>query len=176
MKIKHLLYALLATGAANVAMAAPLSTITFSGNVLANTCTVNVGGNASPTVVLPDVGTVNLAAAGEVAGATPFTVSISGCTTDDAVAVRFTATNPVNVGSGLLGLTGASTATNVAVQLLDGDTAATAMTFTGGVGTSRTVTTASNAASLPLTARYYATGAAGAGTVIATANYEVIYP
>lgn len=173
MKLKHVLLAGIAAGAANMAMA--VETITFQGEVLANSCIVQVNGQASPTVTLPTVGTADLnAAVGKTAGATPFTVDLTGCdTTADDVQVRFVAHTEAGAN---LGLDTSSTATNVVVQLLEGYAGGTAIDFSGGVAVTSTKTTASGAASFPLTAQYYSTDTVTAGTVIAIANYEVIYP
>ena len=172
MKLKHVLLAGIAAGAANMAMAA--ETITFQGNIFANTCIVQVNGQASPTVTLPTVGTADLGSVGKTAGATPFTVDLTGCeTTADDVQVRFVAHTEAGAN---LGLDTSSTASNVVVQLLEGYAGGTAIDFSGGVAVTSTKTTASGAASFPLTAQYYATGIATAGTVQAIADYEVIYP
>lgn len=173
MKLKHLLLAGIAAGAANMAMA--VETITFQGEVLANSCIVQVNGQTSPMVTLPTVGTADLnAAVGDTAGATPFTIDITGCNVGpDDIKVRFVAHTEAGAN---LGLDGTSTATNVVVQLLEGYAGATAIVFSGGIGETSTKTTASGAASFPLTAQYYSTGTVTAGTVKAIANYEVIYP
>ena len=172
MKLKHVLLAGIAAGAANMAMA--VETITFQGEVLANSCIVQVNGEASPTVTLPTVGTADLGSLGKTAGATPFTVDLTGCdTTADDVQVRFVAHTEAGAN---LGLDTSSTATNVVVQLLEGYAGGTAIDFSGGVAVTSTKTTASGAASFPLTAQYYSTGTVTAGLVTAIANYEVIYP
>ncbi|USA47465.1 type 1 fimbrial protein [Acinetobacter sp. C26M] len=172
MKIKFLTVALVTLGVANVSMAA--ETITFIGTIESNTCAVNVGGTASPTVTLPTVGTGDLTVSGDTAGATPFTVNLTGCSaTADDVSVRFAAHNPNGTN---LGVNAASTAGNVAVQLLNGSAGGNPIVFTGGIGISAQTTTSGGAASVPLTAQYYATGATTAGSVTAVADYEVIYP
>lgn len=171
MKIQHFALALIAAGVANMAMAA--NTITFTGTVEANTCTVNIDGNTNPTVTLPTVGVGSLTATGNTAGATPFTISITGCEagTTDNVAVRFAAHNPDGTN---LGSTGS--ATNVAVQLLNGSAGSTPITFTTGIAQTAAKTINNGTASYDLTAQYYANAAATAGTVLAVTDYEVIYP
>ncbi|WP_371972093.1 fimbrial protein [Acinetobacter sp. AL9] len=172
MKLKHLLLAGIAAGAANMAMA--VETITFQGDIAANTCTVQVNSQASPTVTLPTVGTVDLGSSGKTAGATPFTVNLIGCVaTADDVQVRFVAHTEAGAN---LGLDSTSTAGNVVVQLLEGYAGGSPINFSGGVAVTSRKTTESGAASFPLTAQYYATGVASAGTVQAIADYEVIYP
>lgn len=155
-------------------MAMAAETITFQGDISANTCIVQVNSQASPTVTLPTVGTADLGSLGKTAGATPFTVDLIGCqAAADDVQVRFVAHTEAGAN---LGLDGTSTATNVVVQLLEGYAGGNPIVFSGGIGKTSTKTTASGAASFPLTAQYYSTGPASAGTVKAIANYEVIYP
>ena len=174
MKLKHLLLAGIAAGAANMAMAA--ETITFQGDISANTCIVQVNSQASPTVTLPTVGTADLGSLGKTAGATPFTVDLIGCqAAADDVQVRFVAHTEAGANLGLDSSTPGS-AGNVVVQLLEGYAGGSPIVFSGGIGKTSTKTTALGAASFPLTAQYYSTGLASAGTVKAIANYEVIYP
>lgn len=172
MKIKVFMGALVALGATNIVMAA--ENITFQGTIDSNTCTVDVGGTASPTVILPTVGVASLNSLGKTAGPTPFMINISGCSsTADEVAVRFAAHNPDGAN---LGLTPASTATGVSVQLLNGSAGSTPIAFNTGIAASDTKTTSNGSASYNLTAQYYAKAVAGAGSVIAVTDYEVIYP
>ena len=173
MKLKHVLLAGIAAGAANMAMA--VETITFQGEVLANSCIVKVNGQASPTVTLPTVGTADLnAAVGDTAGATPFTIDITGCSVGpNDIKVRFVAHTEAGAN---LGLDGTSTATNVVVQLLEGYAGGNPIVFSGGIGETSTVQGVSGSVSIPLTAQYYSTGTVTAGLVTAIANYEVIYP
>lgn len=171
MKIK-LLLGMVVFSVANLVMAA--ETITFKGTIDSNTCTVDVGGAASPTVTLPTVGVASLNATGKTAGATPFTINISGCSsTGDDIAVRFSGHNPDGAN---LGLGAGSTATNVSVQLLDGSAGSTPIEFNSGVATSTKKTTSNGSASYNLTAQYYAKDVAGAGAVVAMTDYEIIYP
>ncbi|ESK55311.1 hypothetical protein F990_01952 [Acinetobacter tjernbergiae DSM 14971 = CIP 107465] len=100
--------------------------------------------------------------------------NISGCsTTADDVAVRFAAHNPDGAN---LGLTPASTATGVSVQLLSGSAGSSPIVFNTGIATSATATTSGGSAAYNLTAQYYAKAAAAAGSVTAVTDYEVIYP
>lgn len=172
MKIKTLAGLLVTLSMAQMAIAA--ETITFQGAVDSNTCSVNVNGNSSPTVTMPTVGVASLDTMGKTAGATPFIVDITGCsTTADDIALRFVAHNPDDAN---LGLTPASTATNVSVQILNGAAGSTPIAFNGGIAQSATQTTDNGTATYDLTAQYYAKSAAGAGSVTAVADYEVIYP
>ena len=66
-----------ATAFVPTAQAANSGTINFSGTVLADTCTIAVNGGS--TVALPTVMTAAFGnTVGTVAGATPFTIGLSG--------------------------------------------------------------------------------------------------
>ena len=102
--------------ASTPAQAASGGTINFSGKVLADTCTVNVnGGN---TVTLPTVMTAAFGGtAGTPAGATPFSVALTGCDTNTASAkMAFSGTN-IDAASGNLKNT--VSGSNVQIQLLN---------------------------------------------------------
>ncbi|WP_343595756.1 fimbrial protein [Acinetobacter sp.] len=172
MKMQILTGVMVILGAAQIANAA--DTITFTGTIDSNTCTVDVGGTTSSTITLPNVGAGSLTAAGKTAGATPFSINIKGCgTTADDVAVRFVAHNPDDTN---LGLDSSSTAANVSIQLLKGSAGSSSLDFTNGVAETDKQTTASGTATYNMTAQYYAKGAVTAGTVMAVTDYEVIYP
>ncbi|MBS1204300.1 MAG: type 1 fimbrial protein [Proteobacteria bacterium] len=156
--------------------AASSNTITFQGEVTAETCSVAINGNTvSPVVLLPTVSSTSLASSGQTAGATPFDVSVTGCT---GSATATTKVSTVFVGNqvttnGNLGNTG--TAANVEVQLLD--TTSAPINLTSGFNGNGDLTLAAGAtqASATYTAQYYATGASTAGTVVATLQYAVSY-
>jgi major type 1 subunit fimbrin (pilin) len=112
---KHLLALSLAALPA-LAFAAP-NTIHFQGEVTDQTCQVTVNGNTGdPTVLLPSVPAMSLAAANSTAGQTTFTVAVSDCmapvSTTQAISTVFVGNLVTPAGN--LGNTG--TATNVAVR------------------------------------------------------------
>lgn len=187
MKLKHLLLAGIAAGAANMAMA-NTGTITFSGQVVASTCAVTVNNTtANATVTLPTVNNLDLNGTGKTAGATPFTIDVTGCTAISnpsiaSIKTRFLAQN-VN-GANLANTANTTPATNVAIQLLQdtgviGSKDDTALNFTTGYAESGTKLLAdaidSNVVKFPFVAQYIATGAAAAGTVQAIVDYELVY-
>ncbi len=155
-------------------------TITFSGALVASTCTVvvNGGGSATGTVTLPTVSTSVLAITGNTAGATLFTLNLSGCT---AVTGKTTVNAFFESGAGVDPTTGnvinlSGTATNVAVQLfpasdlstqikpgLSDQVKATDILLSAGSGT------------LNYVAQYYALGASNAGTFISNVTYSLSY-
>lgn len=187
MKLKHLLLAGVAAGAANMAMAG--QTITFNGKIVTSTCEVAVDGTAgNATVTLPTVSTKDLAAANNTAGATRFVVSVTNCGVlagldplPTKIKTRFLA-HQVNGAN--LANTAVGGATNVAIQLLEdlgdvGSSTNAALDFstTGYVtsATSQTPPDTTPAVTFPFIAQYIATGIAGAGTVQAIVDYELVY-
>lgn len=151
------------------------NTITFQGEVTAQTCSVDVNGTAdSPIVLLPTASTSDLAASGETAGQTTFNLGVSGCTastTSTNISTVFIGNN-VNSTSGNLNNTG--TATNVEVQVLD--PSSTAINFNSTyTGSDITLAASETSASATYYAQYYATGASTAGTVVASLQYAVSY-
>ena len=106
-----------ATAFAPTAQAANSGTITISGKVLSDTCTVSV--NNGSTVALPTVMTASLGTVGATAGTTPFTIALSGCDANTtSAAMSFSGAN-IDAGTGNLKNTVAG-GSNVQVQLLNG--------------------------------------------------------
>ncbi|WP_432723661.1 fimbrial protein [Jeongeupia wiesaeckerbachi] len=155
-----------------VASAASNGTVSFTGEVVANTCTIANGG--AVTVALPKVSTDVFSGDGSKAGQTRFNIDLTACTpASGQVGVRFTGIgSQVDMTRGLFVNTG--TATNVAVGVFD-DTALQLKPAADSGGFVN-VDTSSGAASIPLDAYYVATNATvGAGTVAATGNFELVY-
>lgn len=153
-------------------------TITITGKITDTTCNISVDGQTSnATVTLPTVPASALPLAGNTAGTTPFSIALSGCTGSVFATAHtlFEAGTYVEQSTGRLNLTAASTATNVQVELLNsalspikaGATDATQ----GDIKTNFTADTTT----LNYFARYYATDAAGAGSVNTAVDYTIIY-
>lgn len=162
---------LLAASQVNAAAASD-GIISFSGNISGQTCTISVhnGGNSNE-VPLPKVSTAALNGENITAGTTRFTIRLSGCSTKTGnVYAYFEQGTNVNA-NGRLNNTG--TATNVELQLLDSESAE----LNVGSADQKTVTTAltDGAATLSYAVRYYATGAATAGTVTSSVTYSIHY-
>lgn len=165
---------ILATVSANAV--ASDGTITFNGELTSATCDVGVNstGSANATVTLPTLSTGSLASTGTTAGATSFTIDLSSCTdlTTSAYAYFESGAN-VDTTTGRLNNNG--TATNVEVQLKDSSGS------TIEIGSSNQSTSpvaeslSSGSATLAYSAEYYATGAAGAGTVSTSVTYSIEY-
>lgn len=181
-----LISALLIAGAATasqVAFAAD-GTITFSGAVTAQTCTINGNGSGSKnfTVTLPTVSASSLATAGATAGATPFNIALTACTPTTgtnavkAVHAYFEAGPTIDTTTGNLILASGG-ATNVEIQLLNAaDQSAVKLGQADASQNSKPVNvSAGGAATLQFYAQYYATGAATAGAANSSVMYTIAY-
>jgi len=194
--MKKLAMMMSAAGFAFVAMNAAHAsdgTINFTGSVVASTCKIN-GGTNDLTVPLPKAATNQLAAAGATAGRTPFTLALSGCTTDKKdgentipapvkkVSVAFEPGPNVNLATGRLKPTGADAAKGVEIAILNdkyepikigaesstqGAQTVDIDTAEGGTGT----------ATLQFAAQYVATGdVVSGGSANSFVTYSLIYP
>lgn len=163
----------LATGSAQ----ASDGTISFSGAVVNATCTVKVNNSAaSATVSLPTVSQNLLATGGEVAGATRFTLNLSGCTAGKTVSAYFEAGATVDPTTG--NLVNGGTAGNVQVQLLNNAGTPISVGSSTQATTTGIAMTASPAVSsgvLNYAAQYYATGISTAGSVTTSVTYSLTY-
>ncbi|WP_233635337.1 fimbrial protein [Burkholderia gladioli] len=181
-----LISALLIAGAATasqVAFAAD-GTITFSGNVTAQTCTINGNGSGSKNfpVTLPTVSASSLATAGATAGATPFNIALTACTPTTgtnavkAVHAYFEAGPTIDTTTGNLILASGG-ATNVEIQLLNAaDQSAVKLGQADASQNSKPVNVSTGgAATLQFYAQYYATGAATAGAANSSVMYTIAY-
>ncbi|KVQ34610.1 fimbrial protein [Burkholderia cepacia] len=180
-----LLSALLLVGAATasqVAFAAD-GTITFSGNVTAQTCTISGnGGSKNFTVKLPTVPASSLATSGATAGATPFNIALTGCSpatgtnATSAVHAYFEAGPTINTTTGNL-VVAPGGATNVEIQLLNAsDESAVKLGQADASQNSKPVNIGTDGtATLQFYAQYYATGAAKAGAANSSVMYTIAY-
>ena len=153
-------------------------TITINGQVTAKTCTVNAAKGKDFTVTLPTVSQSVLAAAGDTAGRTPFTINLTGCTASSKVATYFEPGATVDFNTGRLN-NASGTATNVQVQLLGSNNTAIAVLAAGagGVQANSQLVDVSGTGSADLNyyAQYYATGASTPGNVATSVKYTIIY-
>jgi major type 1 subunit fimbrin (pilin) len=157
-----------ATAFAPTAQAAG-GTITVTGKVLTDTCVVSVNGGS--TVVLPTVMSSSLSTIGSVAGATAFTVGLTGCDTNTASATMAFSGSNINASTGNLNNTAAS-GSNVQVQLLNG----ASVINTNSNANAPVIAVAAGTGSASLKAQYIAaTAAATAGLVSTTVNFTLSY-
>lgn len=157
------------------AVAAPAVMINFSGTYVPNSCVVV--GNADQTVALPVVSAAALGTAGATAGSTPFHIPVQCDNGVAAVRAYFEAGPTADKSTGnlvLQSVSGASGAAGVQIQLLNADGSVIKV---GDKSTIKSVAVgASGRADLPYIARYYATGAAGAGAVSTYVTYTLEMP
>ncbi|AZG12382.1 fimbrial protein [Cupriavidus pauculus] len=175
------------------AMSAPAmasdGTITFTGRVTGQTCTLSGnGGAANFTVPMPTVAAGALNRQGAVAGRTPFNIRLTGCTPNTGnVGVYFEPGATVDNTSGRLVNTAVASAatettpavtpaTNVQVGLLNDALDNIVLGAAYAAQNSQQVALADGAATLQYYAQYVATGAATAGDVLTTVTYSVVYP
>jgi major type 1 subunit fimbrin (pilin) len=156
-------------------------TITINGQITDTTCIISVdGGSNDATVTLPTVSVAALAAVGSTAGATPFNISLSGCTGTslNTASTYFEPGTYVDSQTGRLNIdtTAADAASNVQVQLLN--SARTAIVAGASVANGQNdiaVDISSGSGVLNYYAQYYATGASTAGSVTTQVDYTMIY-
>lgn len=154
------------------AQAANSGTITFSGRVLADTCTVAVNGGS--TVALPNVSALAFGtSAGTVAGSTAFTIALSGCDTNTTKAnMAFTAGTNVDASTGNLKNATAGGA-NVQVQLLN---STDQVINTSTNANAPVINIAVGAGSTALKAQYISTASAtSAGLVTSSVGFTLTY-
>ncbi|WP_027014959.1 fimbrial protein [Comamonas composti] len=174
--------ALVVMGAATASQfaAAADGTITFNGQVTAQTCTINGNGSGSKdfTVTLPTVSTSALAAAGATAGRTAFNIALTNCTPASGSVHTFFEPGPtVNLTTGQLRVAaGANSATNVEIGLLNDDFSAIKAGAADASQNSKPANiSATGTATLPYFAQYVATGVAGAGAANSSVQYTLVY-
>lgn len=165
----------LTLGAAASAHAQADGTITFTGNVIATSCVIEAGGSAGAdaTIALPEVAQNSLNADGARIGDTPFSIKVGSVATPcSATNVQAYFHNRGNVNAaGRLNNTG--TASNVNVVLLNSSHQDINLSNNTN---SEIVPIVGGEAQLDFFGQYYATGAAGAGTVNTGVEYSIIYP
>lgn len=176
------------------------STVRFKGKVVANTCKISTG-SKDLIVTLPTVGKNALSQSGQVAGPTPFQITLTDCVaaageTPQATSVgaRFykipaTSSTVINNVAGEIDVannftlknTKANGAKNVNIQIFEanGSTPIQVAT-TGFTGTAPTLTSyqtinGQTNITLHYVAKYYATGVATPGEVETATNFEIVY-
>lgn len=173
------IFAGLVLAVAPVAAFAVDGTITFNGEITDKTCTVSTPQGKDFTVTLPTVGADALAASGQVAGRTPFSISLTQCGAG-RVATYFEPGATVDAGSGRLNNTATTNAaTLVKLQLLgEGNSFLPVTAAAAGAAqtNSQWVTVAADgSANLNYAVEYYADGVATPGEVSSSVKYTIIY-
>ena len=181
MKIKTL--AIVAMSALSLTSAAALAdtttvnggTVHFKGEVVNAACAVDAG-SVEQRVQLGQVRSAKLATAGSTSSAVGFNIQLDDCDTSVSTkaSVAFSGTAVDTTNNTVLALQGsaAGSATNVGVQILDNKGTTLAL---DGATFSAATTLNDGTNIIPFQARYYATGAATAGTANADATFKVQY-
>lgn len=154
-------------------------TVVIEGKITDQTCIINnFTSDKDIKVKLPTVKKDSLASTGETAGRTPFKIELTGCkaaSAEQQVKAFFLPDAAKVNAEGRLKNTGS--ATNVDVQLLNAD--GTTGILAGENITTQNVTPVSlnnaETGTLQYNAQYYATGAATAGDVKATVDFNIVY-
>lgn len=151
-------------------------TIDFTGSVNGQTCTINGGGAGKNfTVALPAVSTSSLAAVGQWAGRTQFSIKLTDCVPESGlVSTRFESGPTVNLGSGSL-VVDAGGAKNVEIGLLNSDYSKIKVGAPEAEQNSQQVSMAAGTATLNYFAQYEATGLAEPGAANTRVQYTMIY-
>lgn len=181
MKIKRVLLSVMVSSVlvSGSVMASDTGTISFSGLITDTTCDVDISGaGAGATVTLPTVSADSLNAATKTNGKTRFTLSLSGCSSSLTTAKAFfEAGSTVNNATGRLMNTDSAGASNVSLQLRDGqNNSVIAIGDPSQIDSSTGyVNISSGSAVLPYFVEYYAEGTATAGAVTSQVTYNLVY-
>ncbi|HHF5492091.1 TPA: fimbrial protein [Haemophilus influenzae] len=156
--------------------------VTFEGEILSDgTCKIETD-SQNRTVTLPTVGKANLSLAGQTAAPVPFSITLKECNAVDAEKSALLFSGATAGQSYLPNATGSGKATNVGIQIVKADGAGTTVKVDGSQSDNVKATDTGKAQNSTVIqprfdyfARYYATGAATAGEVEATATFQVQY-
>lgn len=172
----NLTFAAVGLGCGVLSMSSQTLTVTASnGSVSAITCQAV---NPSIAVGLPTVSVQRLSAAGQIAGATRFTIPLNCSQSGANVYVTLTDNSNPSNSSSLLTLKAAATAGNVKLQILRNNGAALSFgpdSAAAGTLNQWLVGSSASTSGIPLVVQYYSTGAATAGTVQAAATFTLSY-
>lgn len=171
--------------APQTAHAADTGTITINGKVISQTCEITGGagtngGSTDFTVTLPVVNASDLSNANQTAGKTNFSLALSNCPTSPTVSVgaKFYSASNVDANGNLSNTATTSAASNVAIQLLDKNDDAIALTsdVASAVNTDSGEPITNGNATLNYAAQYISVpGSATAGNVKTTVTYQITY-
>lgn len=148
-------------------------TITFSGEITAQTCTIN-GGTADMNVVLPEVSVAALPT-GSTAGDTLFSIQLTDCDLATGNVHTYFEYGPtVDIATGRLNNVSGS-ATGVQILLKNEDGSNIQAGFPEATQNSQTFQITGNAATLNYSAAYYASGTVATGSVGSSVTYSIVY-
>lgn len=166
--------ATIAAEAAATPVAVNGGAVHFKGEIVSAACAVDAG-STDQTIRLGQVRSSKLTADGNVSSPVGFNIQLDDCDTTVAntASVAFTGSEVAGKSNVLaLQATGAGAATNVGVQILDSRSQPMQLDGTN-FGSTISLTNGTN--TIPLQARYIATGSATAGTANADATFKIQY-
>lgn len=156
--------------------------VTFQGEILSDgTCKIETD-SKNRTVTLPTVGKANLRIAGQTAAPVPFSITLKECNAADAIKANLLFSGAATGQIYLSNATGSGKATNVGIQIVRADGTGTPIKVDGSQANSEKAPDTGKEQNgtviqprFDYFAHYYATGAATAGDVEATATFQVQY-
>lgn len=157
--------------------------VTFQGEILSDgTCKIETD-SKNRTVTLPTVGKANLSLAGQTAAPVPFSITLKECKIADAEKANLLFSGAATKGQPYLPNTASSgKANNVGIQIVRADGTGTPIKVDGRQANSEKAPDTGKEQNgtviqprFDYFAHYYATGAATAGDVEATATFQVQY-
>lgn len=158
--------------------------VTFQGEILSDgTCKIETD-SKNRTVTLPTVGKANLSLAGQTAAPVPFSITLKECKIADAEKANLLFSGAATKGQPYLPNTASSgkAANNVGIQIVKADGIGTPIKVDGSQANSEKAPDTGKEQNgtviqprFDYFAHYYATGAATAGDVEATATFQVQY-
>lgn len=156
--------------------------VTFQGEILSDgTCKIETD-SKNRTVTLPTVGKANLRIAGQTAAPVPFSITLKECKIADAEKANLLFSGAATGQIYLSNATGNGKANNVGIQIVKADGTGTPINVDGSQANSEKAPDTGKAQNgtviqprFDYFAHYYATGAATAGEVEATATFQVQY-
>ncbi|QSX74406.1 type 1 fimbrial protein [Lysobacter arenosi] len=176
-------FALGAIGLASHSASASDGTINFSGSITSQTCSINgvaADGNRNISVALPKTPQSSLTALNSVAGETPFSIALTGCTpASGTVATRFEPGSNVDAATGELITSGVGGTSSLHIQLLN-ETRGVINIGAPDVSQNSTAKTipAGGAVTLNYFARYKRAStlpALGTGVIASNVTYSLVY-
>lgn len=156
--------------------------VTFQGEILSDgTCKIETD-SKNRTVTLPTVGKANLRIAGQTAAPVPFSITLKECKIADAEKANLLFSGAATGQIYLSNATGNGKANNVGIQIVKADGTGTPIKVDGSQANSEKAPDTGKEQNgtviqprFDYFAHYYATGAATAGDVEATATFQVQY-
>lgn len=157
--------------------------VTFQGEILSDgTCKIETD-SKNRTVTLPTVGKANLRHPGQTAAPVPFSITLKECKIADAEKANLLFSGAATKGQPYFSnATGSGKANNVGIQIVKADGTGTPIKVDGSQANSEKAPDTGKEQNgtviqprFDYFAHYYATGAATAGDVEATATFQVQY-